>query len=239
MPDIWRSIAQLVIGFSSDNLRGRAQRRDAALPDIAGNRPEPNVEILEEHDVLREQIFTVRKARLRFRMLGEDRTLSGTMSDVVERVDAGRGDSVSAVVVNVATREVVLVEQFKYPTLRHESGWITELVVGMVDPHGTPEEAIRREIGEEIGYDLRAVERISTSYASPAGSSERITLFYSEIDDALRSGRGGGKAAEGEDIALGTLPLDRVPEAIGRGENADAKTIGGLLWLQLRMEQNR
>ncbi|MBB5825980.1 NUDIX domain-containing protein [Micromonospora carbonacea] len=192
-----------------------------------------NVEILSEDVLLTTAIFTIRQARLRYRRFGADRSLSGDWSEEVTLVNADRGDSAAAVIVDTSRDEVVLVEQFRYPTLGDGSGWLVELVAGMVRADEEPESAIRREIREEIGYDVRALDRISTLYPSPGGSSERVVLFYGEIDDSLRVGEGGGRADEAENIARRAVPLGDLPDLIDSGTIRDAKTLAGLLWLRL------
>jgi len=193
-----------------------------------------DVEIHDEQPLLRTKIFTIREATLRYRKFGADRTISGDWSDTLKRVCVDRGDSVAAVVVNVDTDQLIMVEQFRYPTVRHGSGWIVELVAGMVDGDEDPSEAMRREIREEIGYDVRTLEKITTMYLSPGGSSERVTLFYTEVDASLRIGDGGGLAEESEDIALRTVSRHDVADMIEKGAVEDAKTLAGLLWLQQR-----
>lgn len=193
-----------------------------------------DVEILAERVLLTTRIFTIRETELRYRTYGADRTLSGKWSEPVALVNADRGDSVAAVIVDTSRDEIVLVEQFRAPTLGHGSGWLTELVAGMVGAGEDPEVAIRREIQEEIGYDVRALEKISTVYPSPGGSSERVILFYGEVDDSLRVGDGGGRADEAESIARRPVPLAGLPELLAGGTVQDAKTLAGLLWLHLK-----
>ncbi|MGY3519225.1 NUDIX domain-containing protein [Micromonospora sp. PTRAS2] len=195
---------------------------------------QPNVEILSEDVLLTTAIFTIRQARLRYRRFGADRSLSNKWSKRITRVNADRGDSAAAVIVDTSRDEIVLVEQFRYPTLGHGSGWLVELVAGMVRADEEPESAIRREIREEIGYDVRALDPIATIYPSPGGSSERVTIFHGEVDDSLRVGEGGGRADEAEDIARRTVPLADLPALLDSGTIRDAKTLAGLLWLHLK-----
>ncbi|MEW2384842.1 NUDIX hydrolase [Micromonospora sp. NPDC047707] len=197
-----------------------------------------NVEILSEQVLLTTRIFTIREAELRYRTYGADRSLSGDWSRAVTLVNADRGDSVAAVVVDTTRDELVLVEQFRFPTLGHGSGWLVELVAGMVDADEAPETAIRREIQEEIGYDVCALERIATFYPSPGGSSERVILFYAEIDDSLQVNEGGGRADEAENIARRAVPLGDLPALIDSGTIQDAKTLAGLLWLHLKRSRS-
>lgn len=194
-----------------------------------------DVEILREDVVYEGPVYTVREARLRYRTFGTDHELSGGMSREVRRINAHRGDAVAAIVLDTDARAVILTEQFRYPTLGAGPGWLREAVAGVVEPGEDPGKAIRREVREEIGYDMRAVQHVATFYLSPGGSSERVILFYGEVDDGLRVSDGGGVATEGEDIAARRLPLDDLDGVLARREIADAKTLVGLLWLKDRL----
>lgn len=154
---------------------------------------------------------------------------NGEMSEPVTRLIFERGDSVAAVILNTETKRLIFTNQFKTPSYEKGPGWINEIVAGMVDEGEPPLEAIRREIFEETGYRVRDARPISTFYVSPGGSSERIFLYYVEVDNAEHAGRGGGVAAEGEDIQLIEMTIPDALKAVSSGGFADAKTIVGLL----------
>jgi len=158
----------------------------------------------------------------------------GQMSPQLSRLVFERGDSVSAFVYNTESRKVVLVNQFKYPVYTKGSGWITETVAGMIDGDETPEEALRREIVEEIGYVVSNVEHISTFYVSPGGSSERILLYYAEVVSSDKVGPGGGVRSENEDIEVVEIDVDELNRRLAAGEIEDAKTIIGAMWFLSR-----
>lgn len=158
----------------------------------------------------------------------------GQMSGPVRRLSFERGDSVSAIIFNRTTRNIILVNQFKFPTHRKGPGWVTETVAGMLKETEPLESAIRREILEETGYQVRALEEIATFYVSPGGSSERVSLFYAEVDDAGRTGPGGGVPEEAEDIKTVEFSLPELRRLLASGEIVDAKTIIGILWLSER-----
>ena len=163
----------------------------------------------------------------------------GTMSRPVKRLDFERGDSVAALLYNSDSRRVLLVEQFKYPTYEHGPGWILEAVAGIVEPDETPESALRREVLEEVGYEIGTLEPIATFYVSPGGSSERVFLHYAEVTDAGKVGDGGGVGAEGEDIRTVELTLEELDRLLATGSIQDAKTLVGLQWLQQRLDPAR
>lgn len=145
-----------------------------------------------------------------------------------------RGDAVAAVVTDPDREVAVLIRQFRYPAMCTDSGWLLELVAGMLPEGETPENAIRREINEEIGYTPVSLTPISIFYTSPGGSSERIFLFHVEIDLDTLSGEGGGLPGSGEVIETVTIPFKKVFEYIDGGEIVDAKTLVGLMWLRMQ-----
>jgi nudix-type nucleoside diphosphatase (YffH/AdpP family) len=189
-----------------------------------GQRPR-RVQIEQERTLL-DSFFRVEEAVLRYERY------DGRMSKPVRRVKLERGDSVALVLRHLDSGQILLVEQFKYPTYGRGDGWIVETVAGMVDEGESAEEAARREVREEIGYDLCNLQPIATFYVSPGGTSECVTLFYGEVSESTRVGAGGGLAAEGEDIQLCTLEPERAWRALDAGEIIDAKTMIGLMWLR-------
>jgi ADP-ribose pyrophosphatase len=185
----------------------------------------PRVDVISRKRVL-DDFFKVDEAYLRFERH------DGTMSEVVRRLNFERGDSVAALLVNVASRTVHLAEQFMYPTLEKAGGWTETVVAGMIDDGETPERAVRREILEESGFAVDAVEPIATFFVSPGGSSERIFLYCAFVSEGARQSAGGGLASEHEDIRITAWPLDAFVARLSSGALTDAKTIIAGHWLR-------
>jgi nudix-type nucleoside diphosphatase (YffH/AdpP family) len=184
--------------------------------------------VVSQSALILDDYFKVEDARVSYEKF------DGTMSAPVRRLDLKRGDAVAAVVFNRAKGRVALVNQFRYATLARGEGWLTEIVAGLIDTGETPEDAVRREILEETGYEVENLERISCFYPTPGITSERIVLFYAETCGADPVSKGGGVEHEHEDIQVLELPLSEVYAMVERGAIADAKTIIGLMWLQRR-----
>jgi ADP-ribose pyrophosphatase len=159
----------------------------------------------------------------------------GTMSPPMRRLDLKRDDAVAAILLNKARGSVILVRQFRYAALAKGEGWLTEVVAGLVDEGETPDDAVRREILEETGYETGTLERIFCFYPTPGITSERIILYYAETRGPEPVAKGGGLAAEQEDIEVIELPLADAFAALDRGEFADGKTLIGLMWLRERV----
>ena len=163
--------------------------------------------------------------------------LDGTMSAEQRRLVFERGDAVAVLLLNLDTKCVVLVRQFKIPTLvgrkrdidSTTDGWVTEAVAGMIDPEEAPEAAVIRETMEETGYQISNPKLIAKFFSSPGGSSERIFLYFAEVRDADKLGKGGG--IEDEDIEVLQQPLDELFGQVRKGLIEDPKLIIGACWL--------
>jgi len=154
----------------------------------------------------------------------------GRMSTDARRLVFERGDAVAVLLFDSEARSVVLVEQFKLPSLigrRRDdpatmNGWITELVAGMIDAGETAEEAIIRETLEETGYLIRNPRS--------GGSSERVFLYFARVTVVQKVEKGGGVA--GEDIKVLHISVDRLFDCLAQGVIDDSKLAIAAYWLQ-------
>jgi nudix-type nucleoside diphosphatase (YffH/AdpP family) len=162
----------------------------------------------------------------------------GTMSPRERRLIFERGDAAAVLLYNPDTNQVVLVDQFKVPTLiarrrdnpMSSDGWITETVAGMIDRNETAEEAAVRETMEETGYKVKDLKLICQFFSSPGGTSERIFLYFSEVGDADKLDKGGG--LPGEDITVVQKSANALFDELEQGEIKDPKLIVGAYWLR-------
>lgn len=183
------------------------------------------VDILARRRVF-DSFFQIDEVELRYERF------DGSMTPPLKRLVFERGDSVAAVVYHREENRLLFVRQFRFPTYDKGPGWITELVAGMQEREEPAEEALRREILEEIGYEVSLLEQIGTFYLSPGGSSERIVLFYAEVKSAGKVAEGGGLLEESEDIKAVWFSPEELSKAVTGGEIQDAKTLIGILWFQ-------
>jgi len=166
----------------------------------------------------------------------------GTMTGDERRLVFERGDAVAVLLYNADTRSVVLVEQFRVPSLigrrRDEpdttNGWLTEVVAGMIDPSETAEQAAVRETLEETGYRIADVVSIGKFFSSPGGASERIFLYFAKVSDAARSGKGGGVGDE--DVSIVRLSVEELFARLAQGLIEDAKLAIAAYWLRAHPE---
>jgi len=136
-----------------------------------------------------------------------------------------RGNGATLLPYNLAQRTVVLVRQFRYPAyVNGYDGLLIETAAGLLD-NASPEVRIRAEAEEETGYRLGEIRKVFEAFMSPGSVTEKLHFFVAEYEAAMQIGRGGGIAAEGEDIEVLELPIDQALAMIGDGRIADAKTI--------------
>ena len=188
--------------------------------------------ILVEKKRIFDDIFKIDEARLFYEKF------NGQLSSELRLLNFERGDSVAALIFNLTTQNIILVNQFKYPTYEKGPGWITETVAGMIDGNESPETAIRREVLEETGFEVSLVEtHFQAFYVSPGGTSERIILYYTEVTNDNKITKGGGVVGENEDIITIELNLEEAINQVREGKIVDAKTIIGIFWLHNRQQQ--
>lgn len=163
----------------------------------------------------------------------------GSMSGDQRRLVFARGDAVAVLLFDGDARSVVVVEQFRAPTLiahrrddrASTEGWIVELVAGMIDKDETAEQAAVREVFEETGYRIGNPRLIGTFFSSPGGSDERFFLYFARVGEGQRQGNGGGIAGE-EDIKVFHLRLDDLFAKLAQGTICDPKLAIAGYWLK-------
>ena len=142
-----------------------------------------------------------------------------------------RGDSVAILLLEKDSNYILLTNQFRYPTCKNYDGWLLEIPAGSMEENEKPEECVKREIMEELGYKIEKTKLLNTFYTSPGASTERIFLFYSEVSKSDKIEKGGGNSSENEDIQLVKIPVSEIASKIS--EIKDAKTILALQWFLL------
>jgi ADP-ribose pyrophosphatase len=159
------------------------------------------------------------------------------MSDERRLLVFERGDAVAALLYDPEEREVIVVDQFRLPTLGKGlgQGWILEPAAGMIREGETPEQCLRREIKEETGYQVTEISPIATFFVSPGGSSERIYLYYADVRRVQRIGNETELGTEGENISLVRMPIDEFNRKLQNREFEDAKLIIAGQWLKDRI----
>ena len=118
---------------------------------------------------------------------------------------------------------VVLVRQYRKPA---ETA-LLEVPAGGVEEGEISEEAVLRELQEEIGYTADHLEHLSSFWVAPGWATEYMHAY---LATGLRESRLDGD--EDENIEVVRLRFDEAVSMLKTGEINDGKTIAALLLAQ-------
>jgi ADP-ribose pyrophosphatase len=139
-------------------------------------------------------------------------------ASVIAVDDAGPAGSSPA-----GSSRVLLVQQWRHPVQK----LLWEIPAGAVDDGETPETSARRELREESGYAVDALEPLYTYHPAVGSMSVRFNLFV---------GRGLRKVGEpdpGEIHAVRLFERHELDAMLARGEIQDGMTLTALLlWMR-------
>lgn len=145
-----------------------------------------------------------------------------------------RGNGAAILPYDPLNKKVILTKQFRLPTYinGNETGMLIEACAGLLDKED-PENCIKREAEEEIGYRLSRVSKIFEAYMSPGSVTEILYFFIAAYDSSMKVNNGGGIDEEHEDIEVLELSFDAAYNMISTGEIRDGKTIMLIQYLKL------
>jgi ADP-ribose pyrophosphatase len=163
----------------------------------------------------------------------------GRLTDV-KRLVFERGDSAAALIHDVERDVIVLAEQFRIATYDKGPGYILEAMAGSVEEDEEPEDCIRREMMEEVGYRAGHLTLVTQGYVSPGSSSERIFLYYAPVMTAdLVNPKASGLAAEKEDVKRVEFSREDFLARVDAAFFDDAKVMALGFWLKAQPKQGK
>ncbi len=129
-----------------------------------------------------------------------------------------------------AEDRVLVVLQYRHPTGRR----MVELPAGLLDQPGEdPEEAARRELVEETGYQAAVWTHLGSTYSSPGITSEVIHLYLAR--DLETADRGDFEPAHEEaDMVLLWVPFADLLQGVLDGRLANAPLVNAVLLAHTR-----
>jgi ADP-ribose pyrophosphatase len=125
-------------------------------------------------------------------------------------------------------KRVLLVRQYRYAAGRY----LWELPAGRIDEGETALAGGRRELLEETGYTAANWQKALYFYSSPGFVDETMTVFLAR---GLRAGE--ARPEEDEFISKRLFPLSSLLSMIRKRTIIDAKTIAGVLWLNMFLQE--
>jgi len=139
--------------------------------------------------------------------------------ETVERVNC---EGIVAIVPLTGSGEVILIRQFR-PAVNN---YVIEFPAGLNDKGERLEEAARRELLEETGYEPKEMVFLAQGPLSSGSSNELLSVY---LATGLRF-KGVEGRDETEDIEVLEIPLDRVEQELSRftarGDYIDLKIFG-------------
>ncbi|WP_242093362.1 NUDIX domain-containing protein [Aestuariivivens sediminicola] len=137
-----------------------------------------------------------------------------------------RGDGAAILLYNKSKETIILVRQFRMPTLLNgnEDGFLVEVCAGLLD-NQDPIACITRETEEETGYRVSHVKKVYEAYSSPGVMTEKMHFFIGEYTSDMKVNEGGGLEAEHEDIEVLEFSFKEAVSMLHKGEIKDSRTI--------------
>ena len=123
---------------------------------------------------------------------------------------------------------VVLVRQYRKPA--EEA--LLEVPAGGVEEGEVSEEAVLRELQEEIGYTAGNLQHLSSFWVAPGWATEFMHAYLATELTPSRL-----EADEDENIEVVRLPFDQAVAMFKTGEIKDGKTIASMLLAQPLLPQ--
>jgi ADP-ribose pyrophosphatase len=106
-----------------------------------------------------------------------------------------------------------------------QGGQAWQLPKGLIERGEQPEEAARRELGEECGQRAGRLERLAGFYVSPGFCSEFVQVFLATELETVAP-----HPDADEELVVVRLPLAEALRRVEAGEIRDGKSIIGLTW---------
>jgi len=168
---------------------------------------------MPEELISSKELFNGRVVRLR-RV-----TVKKPSGEFSEREIVQHNDCIAVVPID-QDNNVLLVKQFRTPAGKD----LLEIPAGSIETGENPEDCVRRELQEEIGYLPGTIIKLGGIYAAPGYCTEYLHLYLARDLKESRL-----VAEDTDEIEVVRVPLEQIPDLIKTGRICDGKSVSGLL----------
>lgn len=161
---------------------------------------------------------TVAESRL-FRIEQVDLRFSNGVEAEFERLTPNKGRGAVLVVALTDDERVLMVREYAVGTERYELG----LPKGRLESDEAPEDAARRELREEVGYDAARTEVLRRLSLAPGYIAHQTTIILARALKAAPL-----KGDEPETLEVVAWPLNALDQLLGTGHISEARSIAAL-----------
>ncbi len=154
----------------------------------------------------------------------------------LSRESYDRGEGTCILLYNTQKNTVILTQQFRmaiYDEAYPSESMSIEVCAGAIDANEKPEDSVRREVEEEVGYKIKEIQQVFESYISPGATTEKSFMYVAAYTASMKVSSGGGLEEEGEEIRVLELPFEKVIKMVENKEIKDARTIMLLQYVQI------
>lgn len=135
-----------------------------------------------------------------------------------------RENAVACLVRNTTTNKFIFVKQWR-PSILDDA---IEIPAGLIDEGEEPVESMKRELIEEIGYEVDSIIELVPEYNAGIGyCTEKLTIYYAEVSKKVADG---GGVDIGEDIEVVELTFEEAKENVHDGKSILALTKLNLIY---------
>ena len=157
---------------------------------------------------------------------------SGSWSHIVEKAVVKKYSAVAVLLFDPKNDIIILTEQFRIGCLFSPANpWHIEVVAGLIEPDISVEDTVHKEVLEEAGVKIKAIEKITEYWTSPGFTNDYFYLFCAAVD-SINMPEIAGLEKENEDIKLRKFIPESIFEKIYDGEMNNAHTIICLQWMK-------
>ncbi|CDZ76867.1 ADP-ribose pyrophosphatase [Legionella massiliensis] len=145
-------------------------------------------------------------------------------------------DSVLVLVYAPMLDSLVMCREFRpgvFFNASQDDPFVFECVSGTIDSNKTPEETAKIEVYEEAGLRVDSLKLIAQAYKSPGILTEKMYIYYAEVNGAPKSGIHG---VGDEEILTQIIPRKKIYDLMDEMKIVDGATLIALNWFRARQE---